>query len=282
MANIFISYSSTDKSIVERLANILEEKGWTVWWDRDILIGDHFDETIENELDKADCALVIWTSKSVSSNWVRAEASEAAKQDKLIPILLEEVEIPLAFRNMESALLYQWKGDETHPEFKLLLEAIRTRISIKKNIAPQPFDPNKETTATDDKPIHTPKSPNHLIRNLLIVFICLLGLGFVAFGLMKKYSHPVPENRITIIGKVKTAAEMPIQGAEVNVEGTKHFAISTTDGTYKLVLDDFLPGEEITISTSHPQFEDKFFFFLPKDKKIDLDIYLNPITPQSP
>lgn len=282
MANIFISYSSTDKSIVERLANILEEKGWTVWWDRDILIGDHFDETIENELDKADCALVIWTSKSVSSNWVRAEASEAAKQDKLIPILLEEVEIPLAFRNMESALLYQWKGDETHPEFTLLLQAIRTNIQSKKD-----KQTIKPPTGADPKPLDViptplPDPPKHTRRNFLIGLISLLALGLVTFGLIKKFAHQEPENRITIIGKVKTAAEMPIQGAEVNVEGTKHFAISTTDGAYKLVLDDFLPGEEITISTSHPKYEDKFFFFLPKDKKIDLDIYLNPITPQSP
>ena len=59
MADIFISYSSTDKTMVKRLAELLEEKGWSVWWDAEIPIGQKYDTVIEAELKQAACVLVV-------------------------------------------------------------------------------------------------------------------------------------------------------------------------------------------------------------------------------
>ncbi|MEJ0105081.1 MAG: toll/interleukin-1 receptor domain-containing protein [Bacteroidota bacterium] len=59
MADIFISYSSEDKTVVKRIAGLLENKGWSVWWDRQIPIGQKYDTVIENELHGAACVLVI-------------------------------------------------------------------------------------------------------------------------------------------------------------------------------------------------------------------------------
>ena len=39
MADIFLSYSSEDKSKVRLIAYALEKMGWTVWWDRKIGAG---------------------------------------------------------------------------------------------------------------------------------------------------------------------------------------------------------------------------------------------------
>src|SRR6476661_6108618 len=115
MADIFISYSSEDKTIVKRLAKFLESKGWSVWWDRQIPIGEKYDAVIEKELHNAACVLVIWTAKSVSSEWVKNEADDAARRDVLVPAVLESVSIPLAFRRIESAMLIGWQGEEDHP-----------------------------------------------------------------------------------------------------------------------------------------------------------------------
>ncbi|RYZ24866.1 MAG: toll/interleukin-1 receptor domain-containing protein, partial [Chitinophagaceae bacterium] len=78
MADIFLSYSSADKSNVKVIADLLESKGWTTWWDRQIPIGQHFDTVIEKELHNSGCIVVIWTGKSVASEWVKNEAAEAA------------------------------------------------------------------------------------------------------------------------------------------------------------------------------------------------------------
>jgi len=129
MADIFISYSSEDKSRIETLANILRAKGWTVWWDREIPAGKHFDAVIEEELERARCVIVIWTSRSVNSEWVKNEANEAVQKARLVPVMLEEVKIPLAFRRIEAARLIGWNGEEEHPELSILLNAVSSILN---------------------------------------------------------------------------------------------------------------------------------------------------------
>jgi len=84
---------------------------------------------------------------------------------------------------------------------------------------------------------------------------------------------------VFISGKVKTAAEMPISGVEINVDGTRYYAISVTDGTYNLRLEEYTLGDQITLTTSHKNFEDKTIPVTINSPDIkNEDIFLNPIT----
>ena len=114
MADIFISYSGEDKTNVKLIAQLLEQQGWSVWWDRQIPIGKKFDTVIEEELQKSCCVIVVWTQRSVKSEWVKNEANEAGQLGKLVPVLLEDVPIPLAFKRTETAMLTGWQGEEDH------------------------------------------------------------------------------------------------------------------------------------------------------------------------
>lgn len=58
MADIFISYSSEDKRRVEALVRALEQKGWSVWWDRRIPAGTSFDEVIHEALKAAKSVVI--------------------------------------------------------------------------------------------------------------------------------------------------------------------------------------------------------------------------------
>ena len=131
MADIFISYSSEDKTIVQKIASLLEAKNWTVWWDRKIPLGAAYDSVIETELEQAKCVLVIWTQRSVQSEWVKNEALEASSNKKLVPIILESVKIPLVFKRIESAMMIDWNGDRDHPELELLYLAIQNILDGK-------------------------------------------------------------------------------------------------------------------------------------------------------
>ena len=53
MADIFVSYSRTDKARVAPLVEALEAQGWSVWWDPEITPGDEFDALIGAELEAA-------------------------------------------------------------------------------------------------------------------------------------------------------------------------------------------------------------------------------------
>jgi len=86
VADIFISYSSEEPEVTERLANILQARGYSVWWDVTLKSGDDFGQIIQERMRQSKAAIVIWTRASVKSKWVRAEAQIAGRADKLIPV----------------------------------------------------------------------------------------------------------------------------------------------------------------------------------------------------
>jgi len=102
MTDVFISYSSEDRERVRSLVTTLERGGWDVWWDRQIDAGVVFDREIEKAIDEAKCIIVVWSSKSVESEWVRTEAGEGLEKGNLVPIMIEDVKPPLAFRRIQT------------------------------------------------------------------------------------------------------------------------------------------------------------------------------------
>ena len=63
VADIFLSYSRTDKARVAPLVAALEAQGWSVWWDPGITPGDEFDALIGAELEGARAVVVVWTPR---------------------------------------------------------------------------------------------------------------------------------------------------------------------------------------------------------------------------
>ena len=55
-----------------------------MWWDRQIGAGSAFDREIEKAIDDAKCIVVMWSSSSVESEWVRNEASEGLERGNLV------------------------------------------------------------------------------------------------------------------------------------------------------------------------------------------------------
>jgi hypothetical protein len=124
MADVFLSYAREDKDTAHRLAEALETHGWSVWWDAEIQPGETWDQVIEHELGAAHCVVVLWSKRSISKEWVRVEASEALKRRVLIPVLIDAVDPPLAFRLKQAASLVGWRGDQSHSGLKELVGAI--------------------------------------------------------------------------------------------------------------------------------------------------------------
>jgi hypothetical protein len=124
VSDIFVSYSRKDRATAAALADILPRRGWTLYWDRQLRPGEVFDDVLEREVTAARCVVVLWSSNSVGSQWVRNEADVGARSNALISVLIENVTVPLAFRRVQAADLIGWKGDPTDPRLAELLEAI--------------------------------------------------------------------------------------------------------------------------------------------------------------
>lgn len=112
---VFLSYGRPDRARVEQLALALTARGHLVWWDRQIAGGSAFAQEIERELTSADRVIVAWSVHSVTSDWVRDEASDARDRGVLLPVLLDGTPAPLGFRQYQAIDLSGWDGSADGP-----------------------------------------------------------------------------------------------------------------------------------------------------------------------
>jgi len=123
--DLFISYAREDERKVKRLAEAFTSaRGWSVWWDQRLRGGERFPREIQDALSHSRCVLVVWSPRSVDSDWVSAEAAEGWQRAILVPIQVEECEPPMPFRQTETADFSTWDGTATSPLFLKLLEDI--------------------------------------------------------------------------------------------------------------------------------------------------------------
>ena len=138
MTDIFISYAREDKPGAETLAKVLEEEGWTVWWDKTIPPGKTFDEVIEEAITAAKCVVVLWSEISIKSDWVKEEANIGKERKILVPVKIAPVDPPIGFGRIQAADLINWEGEKEHPGFMGLRNAIS-------EIAGPPAERNADT-----------------------------------------------------------------------------------------------------------------------------------------
>jgi TIR domain len=88
---VFVSYSSADRSYVDRLAARFQALGVRTWVDRlGIVTGRRWRKEIRDAIDGCDALVVVMTSEAEQSSWVEEELSRAQARSKPIyPLLLE-------------------------------------------------------------------------------------------------------------------------------------------------------------------------------------------------
>jgi hypothetical protein len=99
-ADIFLSYSSKDGAQIQSLADELEGKHITVWYDRGLIAGQPYRDVLRQRIETVKAVVVFWTENSITSKWVMAEANLADQHNKLICLRdpkLEPTRIPLPF-----------------------------------------------------------------------------------------------------------------------------------------------------------------------------------------
>lgn len=128
MADVFVSYNREDLEVAQRIVEGLVEEGVDVWLDQDLRAGENYDEVTEERLRNAKAVVVLWSSRSVKSRWVRAEATIGSRKSALVPAMIEECDRPLMFELIQTADLSKWEGDRKDPQWRAFVDDVNRRI----------------------------------------------------------------------------------------------------------------------------------------------------------
>ena len=128
MPDVFVSYNREDLPIAQRVVDGLVHEGLNVWLDMELKAGENYDEITEERLRGAKAVVVLWSSRSVKSRWVRAEATIGQRKSTLVPAMIEDCDRPVMFELIQTTDLSKWEGDRADPNWRKLVENIRERI----------------------------------------------------------------------------------------------------------------------------------------------------------
>ncbi len=154
MSDIFISYKSDDIAIAKVIAEELQSRGWSVFWDREVPIAENIYDFIDAELDNTHCVIVLWSESSIKSKWVKEEAREGLNKNILRPIFIEKVRPPFGFRDLKTVDLTGWKKGTPNTDFDNLIKSIQSLIGTpsKPNKPDEEGPPERDTTTSIVEP----------------------------------------------------------------------------------------------------------------------------------
>lgn len=115
--DVFLSYNSTDKEYVRKLAAAVALTGTHVWFDEwTVRPGDSIPGAIEEGLSRFETFALVWSEAASKSRWVKTEMQTAVTRwvnddsIRLIPVLLDNTPLPLLLQHIR----YIDGGDGDH------------------------------------------------------------------------------------------------------------------------------------------------------------------------
>jgi len=128
MSDVFVSYASEDRDQARRVVNLLVDHGWSVWWDRTIPAGGEWAPELDHALARTRAVIVLWSSHSRASTWVRHEATIGMEKGALISILIDRTAIPHEFSAHQASDLSTWDGSPKFAEAEALLAGLTNLV----------------------------------------------------------------------------------------------------------------------------------------------------------
>lgn len=134
MADVFISFKTTDTARVAQVRDAFRARGLSVFWSNDIAPGEpNYQLLIKDEMQRAVVVVVVWTNDSVHSHPVAQECAQAERWGKLLQAQIDDIE-PIDFPmeakfKAQKAMLIGWAGDTAHPEWARLAVAVENRLA---------------------------------------------------------------------------------------------------------------------------------------------------------
>ena len=126
MSDVFVSYARADEVHADRVAAALSAAGYDVWRDDQLPAHRAYADVIEEHLKSAGAVVVLWSSESAKSQWVRAEADTARSAGTLVQATVDGIIPPLPFNQIQCANLSGWTGGSDEPGWRKLVESVQS------------------------------------------------------------------------------------------------------------------------------------------------------------
>lgn len=171
--DVFISYSSKNKTAADAICHALEENGVKCWMaPRDIPAGSEYGDLIDDAIKSSEIIVVVFSQTAAESPWVKGELNIAFEEQKtIIPFRIDST--PLKGQNR--VILNQKHWIDAYPDyeekFSDLLSAVLHslgRTPVEKNI-----------------PAKTNKAKKNNLKNLILIVPALLCLIVASIFLYK-------------------------------------------------------------------------------------------------
>ncbi len=227
MPDIFLSYNREDQTVARRFAEAFEREGFSVWWDVSLRSGEAYDRITEQALSDAKAVVVLWSPRSVESRWVRAEATHADREGKLVPVMIEDCKRPIMFELTQTADLIHWNGDPRNKQWHAFLEDVKAFVRKQPSATPEPRLASEPAKAPLNRPLITLfKRP--AILGGIATAIALIAI--VAVFTLRPQAGPAqatPTNqRIAFFGFTPASADPLVSD----------IAVAATDETFQALL----------------------------------------------
>ena len=118
--NVFLSYSTKDMPLVNKIKNILEDAGIEVFVaEYSVPPGNKLNNSIISAIKKCDLFVLVWSKNSKSSEYVQQEIGIAKGNNKIIlPIVLhKKLELPAFISDIKYMKAYE-RPEESLKEFQ--------------------------------------------------------------------------------------------------------------------------------------------------------------------
>jgi TolB-like protein len=243
MSDIFLSYCRDDISTARRFAEGFEREGFTVWWDQSLEAGEAFDHVTEKALEAAQAVVVLWSKHSVESRWVRAEATQAEREKKLVPVTIGPCKRPIMFELTQTADLSHWNGDTQDRSWLALVAGLRKHAGkVRPATAPVPI------AATESA------APLRKITGIAIGIGVLLIAGLIAFLLLRSPGRrdAPPAVASTTIAAPVTLAVLPFANLSSDPE-QEYFS----DGLTEEILNQLAQVDALSVTARTSSFSFK-------------------------
>ena len=125
--DIFISYSSKQKSIADGVCHYLEENGFKCWMaPRDIPVGSEYGDLIEEAIKTSKVVVLVFSEAASISKWVKGEINVAFSNNKpILPFRIDETQATGAL----NVMLNQMHWIDAYPRYSERLPDLLKSVS---------------------------------------------------------------------------------------------------------------------------------------------------------